>query len=243
MVLLPSTSTNVQLGATASGANSPLLHSTYLNASTFFLEVNGAKTGVTTSDGLFRVVNTASGTVSVYAENTSGIGVWGNSTGGTGVYGQTTDANGVYGVATTSGMGVRASSDTYYGMYASSQTGFAIGGQVSPTSNNDVKTIVNLIRDYGGVGSAANGIGGSIDYNLDRVGGTSLSNQLISKFTDVSAITSQFIITGVNSSVTQSIVTMDGDGTSTFLGISSPTNTVRSINTTGTAVKGESTTW
>lgn len=95
-------------------------------------------------------------------------------------------------------------------------------------------------------GATSSGVGVSIDFGLTNGSNSTNApyNQLISKLTTTTAGSevSQFIITGVNSGVTGTIVTMDGDGTSTFLGGGAPTNTVRAINTTGTGVKSETTT-
>ncbi len=209
--LTANTSTNVRLGGTL------LQNTTIDGTSAYRLTLTGARTG---SGQTLEVINTS-----------SGQGITSTTGSGTSIYG-----------ASTSNYGGIFGSSSGTGLNGYSGSGLAALFDVDNSATNTVIDVVEVRRAT--TGTAANGIGGSIRYNTETDDGQKyLSNQLISKWTDATNATrtSQFIITGVNSAVTQNLVTIDGNGTSTFLGPSSPTNTVRAINTTGTGVKSETT--
>jgi hypothetical protein len=224
--LTASTSTNVQLGGT-------LLQNTTIDATaSYMLTVTGSLVGSSGYSLKATTTNTTDGIAFGAVVSGSSTAIQAIATTGNAINAQTTSGNGI-GVSTTSGTAFQAS--TTSGKPGSFNT--------SPASTNTTVTVLDISRNTSG--TAANNIAGAIDYYVATTAGFGrLSNQLISKLSDATDTTrtSQFIITGVNSAVTQNLVTIDGDGTSTFLGPSSPTNTVRAINTTGTGVRGESTT-
>jgi hypothetical protein len=113
----------------------------------------------------------------------------------------------------SSGTGLDAGSSSGYGLTSQSVTGKSALLYVIPSSTNTVVSTVEVLRAT--TASPGDGIGLSIDLQLESDGsGNRLSNQLISKFTTVADATrtSQFIITGVNSAVTQNLLTLAGSG-------------------------------
>jgi hypothetical protein len=218
--LTASTSTNVQLG----GA---LIQNTTITGSDKDLIVTNTRSGYTYG---MQVLAPSS-------NNRAGLYVTGSDYAIIGEGG----THGIYGKGGAYGILAEATNNGGVGLQAVTIDGQAILAQDNSSVGTGVHSILTLARENA---SAANGIGIQIDYKIATTTTSTVSNQLISKWTDATTATrtSQFIITGVNSAVTQNLVTIDGDGTSTFLGPSSPTNTVRAINTTGTGVRGESTT-
>jgi hypothetical protein len=112
---------------------------------------------------------------------------------------------------------------------------FTTSGSTNLSSVEEASEIVRA-----STGTPANGFGASIDLwagTATTITGR-LANQLIWKWTDATDATrtSQLDITGVKTGVTQTLVTIDGDGAATFLGPSSPSITVTAINTTGAGV-------
>jgi hypothetical protein len=89
----------------------------------------------------------------------------------------------------------------------------AFSGGVIPSSTNTTVPIAVLTR--GTSGTAANNIGGSLDFYIEADNGTNyLSNQVISKFTTSANATrtSQFSITGVASGTTNTILSINAGG-------------------------------
>lgn len=123
----------------------------------------------------------------------SGLGVYGQATSGTGLYGQ--NDNGIAAVI---------------GYSASSQAGQF---ESNPASTNTVHNVFEILRST--QGAAADGIGGALKFTIETDNGSDqLSNQIISKWSTAAnaARTSQFVITGVDSAVTQDEVTINGSG-------------------------------
>lgn len=224
--LTANTSTNVRLGGT-------LLQNTTVDAtSSYYLILTGART-TGGSNRVLSVSHTNDG-VAIYGESGLGTALHGYSSGG---------GNGVIGQS-PSGIGVNASSTSSTGVFASSVSGKAIIGSVQPSSTNTVVTVFQSNRETSG--TAADGIGGSFDFTTHTNAGATapISNQLISKWTtaDNATRTSQLSITGVyNGGGSQTLMTMSGDGETTFLGPNVGTNgrTIRAIGTTGTGVRTE----
>jgi hypothetical protein len=105
---------------------------------------------------------------------------------------------------TSSGTGVQATGGS---------SGLAANFGNFNSSTNTVIPILRIAR--GTTGTPANGIGGSIElYNITSASVGKLSNELISKWTNVTDATrtSQFIITGVNSGVEENKLIISGDG-------------------------------
>lgn len=131
----------------------------------------------------------------------------------TAIRGETTSGNAVFGIATT---GVGGQFNTTSGSAAIQ--GFStnsLGGNFAngPASTNTVVTVVGVQR--GTTGTAADGIGASIDISLTTTTTPNvLSNQIISKWTTANnpTRTSEFSITGVNSGSTNVLLTISGAG-------------------------------
>lgn len=156
-----------------------------------------------------------------------------NSGSGGSILGQSTSTGvAVTGSATSSGIGVSASSISGVPLFA----------VANPTSTNTVVRMLTLRRDSSG--TPTTGIGGAIGFENDTTTGTSLSNELISKWTDTTFATrtSQFIVTGVNSGTTGDILTLNGNksiqlngyGINTFAG--TPTFTL-GVDASGNVVE------
>lgn len=123
----------------------------------------------------------------------------------------------------TSGYGIRSTATAYpiagfssggsvfYG--SNSTNGTILQGDGTTSGTNNVVPLVILTRATSGTPSA--GIGASIELWLEHSnGGNSPSNTIVSKWTDETqvSLTSQFIITGVNSAVTADLFTLSGSG-------------------------------
>lgn len=122
------------------------------------------------------------------------------------------DGLGAY--ANGAGNGIYAQSSSGFGISAITSTGSAAANfSATPSATNTTTTVMNVNKFTSG--TAANNIGGSIDYYVETDGGSGqLSNQLISKWTTAANATrtSQFIISGVNSGTTQNLLTLAGSG-------------------------------
>lgn len=168
--LIISTGSNVQLGNT-SAPGAPLLHNTYVNNDTFSLNFTGAVSTYvlhSTNTGFgYAIQGTSSSAI-------TGIGVGGFSTAGAGVHGQSTNS---------------------YGVRAISSTSFALSAESNWASTNDIQVMASFNRTSSG--TALTGLGGKLDISLENSAGTPVtSNELASYWTDISAITSEFKITG-----------------------------------------------
>lgn len=142
-----------------------------------------------------------------------------NNSGGIGVEGTVNSGTGISGVATT---GTAISAQT--------NTGVAYIGNINPSTANAVATMMRLSTQTSG--TAANGLGGSIDVFVETDNGTAfLSNQIISEWTDATTATrtSRLKITGVNSAATADLFVLSGNGA-----LQLPAYTTSAI--TGTAV-------
>jgi len=165
--------------------------------------------------------NTSSGPA-VQGQNTAGTGygVHGISTNNIGVYGQ---GNSTYGVQGTT---VSAAAGNFV------RLGAASAGDAS------VLSVLRLERTNTS-NTVGNGVGGSIEYYLEASDGASyLSNEVISRFTDVTVgtRTSQLDITGINSTSTQTIMSAYGTGV-VGIGISSAYTATR-LNVVDNTVGG-----
>ncbi len=123
--------------------------------------------------------------------------------------------------------------------------------QSVPATTNTVQEVVRLERGSTG-GPGGNGIGGSADfYNKLSDNSSNVSNQMISKWTNatVGSRVSQFSITGVNATVTGTILTIDGDGAITTAGrriiatTTSSAGTLTLSNSEAYIFNGTTTTW
>lgn len=89
--------------------------------------------------------------------------------------------------------------------------------EISPIADGSFEYPILQLTRSAGVASV-NGLAGSLDFFIQTSTSEALSNQVVSKLTDVTHATrtSQFIVRGVLSAVTNDILTIDGDGTVTL---------------------------
>lgn len=149
--------------------------------------------------GVYSVASGGSSNIGVFG-NGSSVGVSGTSSTGSGVSSNSTSGNAFFGLS-SSGTGI----------WAQSTTGLAGRFIINPVSNNTVATCASFLR---GASAPANGIGISLDlHNLTTVN-NEISNQIISKWTDVTSATrdSEFSITGVDNATTNVLLTISGAG-------------------------------
>lgn len=114
---------------------------------------------------------------------------------------------------TGTGYGVWGTSADNYGVRGENASGIAAGAFFTIDNTNNV--INGLIVDRQKTTSAGNGIGVSLDFNVEST--TTISQQantLVSKFTDATHVsrTSEFSITGVNNAVAATLFTLAGTG-------------------------------
>lgn len=98
------------------------------------------------------------------------------------------------------------------GIQTESVNGVALVADVAPSSTNSIATVVKLNRST--TGTAANGIGVSVDIYNNTTAALNLSNQIISKWTDATDATrtSEFLITGVDNATTKTLIRLKGNG-------------------------------
>lgn len=173
-----------QLGGTI-GAPSTLLHDSYIDPNGKSLYLKGV---LSTGNGILEVQNTGTGK-GIEVSTVSDVGV-NIISGSTGLYSYSSAGNAIYAYS------VNNPSQFY----------------TDRTSTNTVGTNLVLLRVT--PGSGANGIGQSIEFDIQTSSSLWLANELISKWTDATDATrtSQFIITGVNSAVTADLFTLSGNG-------------------------------
>ncbi len=156
-----------------------------------------------------------------------GIGINISAGSGTGINATVLGSQNAIQGQSVGGLGISGSSTTNY------------GGSFS--SNSATAAVAPVLKLTGTqTGTAGNGIGTGIDFFAETTTNIvgALSNQIQSIWADATNATrtSQLSITGVNSAVTQTLVTIDGSGAATFLGPSSPSITITAINTTGAGI-------
>ena len=216
--LRKSTATNVQLGGlTAPGE--PLLQNTYIDADTFGLFLTGT---VTASTGILNVSQTNAGAYNaIVATSVAGSAISGTSISSSGIVGVSTSGLGAYfESASSSALSTKNTATTI-------STALFLS---LPSSTNNLKTVIEVIR--GSSGTAANGIGGSIDYKIKTLNNTNdLSNRISSKWTDVTYATrtSTLEIYGLNNATTQLIAALKGAGTLNLPLISTYANNAAAI--------------
>jgi hypothetical protein len=230
--LLAATNTNIinnaayaqewQWNTLASGSGLKLTSNSTAAASNtqrlFEVSLSGANANAsqTTVAGYFSNAHTGTGAnnYGVYADGATGTGVFGATTTGFGVQGSATGAGAALYGTTTTGFGLWAVATSGIGAFIQSTSGTTALIAGDGASTNDVKKIIEVRRTSSG-GAGANGIGASIDFTLETsTAPTETSNQLISTWTTATQAsrTSQFIINGINSTASNQILTLDGDG-------------------------------
>lgn len=164
-----------------------------------------------TGDGFFLQVDGGNATNALRGVNSSGgAGVYGSSASGYGVQG--VGVIGVYGYSTTDDGGTFAS---------------------QPSTTNTVHTVLRVQRYSSG--TAANGMGAEIKFELSTPVTGRYSNGLISKWTDATDATrtSQFIITGIDAATTRTLMTASGNGAIVMPGEGNPTTVLTVTNPSG----------
>lgn len=198
--LTESPATQVKLGGM-------LTQNTGINAGGFYVLLQGTTAPV--NGGVLNVTNSLVGGAAIQTSvTTNGSGVVSSSTNGPAIEGLSITGIAVYGNASGTGVGVEGQS----------------GGSPAavfidiPASTNTVIPVLSLIRSSTGTG--ANGIGGSITFSSATTSTALVSNTLASIWTNATfaSVTSQFYITGVLNSVTNTLWTLDGNGNVTTTG-------------------------
>lgn len=201
IVNISSTSTaaasNLQKGLNIalSGANATSTQTTY----GAYVSNTHDGTGSTNYGGYF---TTSGGTLN--------YGVYGSGT--YGVYGSGTNS-GVYG---TSGAGYALFADAIgsaYGLWSQSVNQLSFYGTVIPSSTNTVVPVMEITRSS--TGTAANGMGGSLDFGLKTTGSSDrVMNRIISVLTDAtdSTRTAKMEFWGVTVGTTQNWLTIGQSG-------------------------------
>ncbi len=190
------------------------------------------------------IEGSAAGGVNIYNSNGTLTANRTVTTAGFDTFWTGSNAGALFNVTNTSATGAAMTVNAYgsgTGIQVYSDTGIPVYAQIAGSSTSSVSRGLLVAKTNAGAGLVGNGV--NIDFSIKTSVVERTGNELISKWTDATDATrtSQFSITGVNSTTTQTLVTIDGNGESTFLGPSSPSNTIRSINTTGTGVKIETT--
>lgn len=212
----------------------PLYKNTTINTtSSFGLTISGDVPSASSSATLIATNNSSTGRAINATVSTGGIAISGNATNGQAILGTVTTGTAVYGNASSSGTGV----------LGQSTSGLAGQFQAVPTTTNTVIPVIDISRLT--TTNGANGIGGSIDFITATTTTGSISNQLISKWTDATNATrtSQFSIIGVNSATTNTLLTLSGSGAAnlgkyglgTFTG--TPTFTLQ-VDASGNIIEG-----
>lgn len=165
-----------------------------------------ANTGIAT--GAFTLaMSTSTALASPFTSTaTTGNAISGTATTGIAIAGNSQGASNATGQFQNTGAGIA-------GRFIGNGT-TVLWAETNPASTNTV--IRTILFDRKTSGTAADGIGNSIEIGNEKSdGNTSVSTQLISKWTTATAGAeiSQFIITGVNGAVTGDILTLNGNKT------------------------------
>ncbi len=118
---------------------------------------------------------------------------------------------GIYGLGDT-GYGARAEATSGTGLYGIVTTGLAARLEAGPATTNSIHPVLQIRRMT--TSAAADGIGGSIQfYNEASDGSGYFSNEIQSSLSTatVGSRTSQMMFTGVNSTTTGNIMSLEGN--------------------------------
>jgi len=201
--------------------------------------ITGGDRTVTGGSNGLTFTGTRTGTNSTVTINntSSGRGLTASSVTGLGLHASSTDGIGILGISTNN-IGIWAQATGANAIYAQSPY---IGGAAvfvsHPATTNTIQTILNVTRTSTVIG--ADGIGGSIDFNINNTfsaGSVNLANQLISQLTTATSGSevSRFTIKGVNTGAPTTVATFDGNGNATF----GTTNSIVGTATNNNAVAG-----
>jgi hypothetical protein len=193
--------------------------------------------GTNNSDTIMSIVNSGTSSVGLYSFGS--------------LYGVDAQGTTIGLRAFGSSIGMTAEGGTSEGAIIKSDAIRGATIQSVPATTNTVQEVVRLERGVNG-SPGADGIGGSADfYNKVSDNTSNMSNQIISKFTTatVGTRTSQLSFTGVSSASTNTILTIDGDGSFTTIGkrimgvTTSSAGTLTLGNSEAYVFNGTTTTW
>jgi hypothetical protein len=192
----------VQLGGSA------LLGNTSILTSAFSLTIPSSNTTNTLA-----ISNSSTGRA-ITATSGSGITIRATATSGTGLYGESTSGFGIYGFSTDN-VGIFAESTNEVALAASNSTHISPSLEVDSrgSGTNTATEVVSIGKSS--TGTVANGFGSYITSYLEASGGAShISSQLVTLWSDATTATrtSQIIVRGVNSTATNDILTLNGNG-------------------------------
>lgn len=185
-----------------------LMDADFTNGLTFSsgqVKLGGALTGTTSLTGAYQI--NISGDVSSAAKLT----VTNNGSSGVGISSSTTSGNAFYGVSTNS-YAAYLQSTNGYGAFVYSTNNTALYAGVNPSSTNSVVDVMNVQRTTSG--TAANGIGGAINYLLQTSGGSTVTAVKLEAIWDdatTATRTSDFVVTLKDSTVSFAAMTIKGD--------------------------------
>jgi len=186
--------TTVQLGATAFLIN-PLLHNSYIDTAGF---------------GLFIGTTTAL-IVPLTVSSNSNIALSVSSTSSGAIYATAPNGAAVTGISTNQTGGIFQSTNSV-GMSATSQGTWAGAFTMLVAATNTEQRNVRLYRQT--TGTATDGIGQYIEFlNEDGAGNSSTANKITSLWSTAAAATrtSQFKISGIDTAVEKTILTLNGN--------------------------------
>lgn len=169
------------------------------------VKLGGALTGTTSLTGAYQI--NISGDVGSAAKLT----VTNNGSSGVGISSSTTSGNAFYGVSTNS-YAAYLQSTNGYGAFVYSTNNTALYAGVNPSSTNSVVDVMNVQRTTSG--TAANGIGGAINYLLQTSGGSTVTAVKLEAIWDdatTATRTSDFVVTLEDSTVSFAAMTIKGD--------------------------------
>lgn len=176
------------------------------------LSITGVNNAVTNT--LVTVAGTGATTIATNASGVADVTALTATATGAGTGGNFTANSGVGVIATsTSNNGLESSTTSGTAVVGLSVSGKAASFTIIPSSTNSVAEIARFARST--TGTAANGIGGSIEmYTQTVTGGTSVSNQIISKWLDATLATrtSELSLTGINSGTSATMVKFGAQG-------------------------------
>lgn len=196
-----SSSTNVQFGT------NPLIQNTTIPTSAFSLSIQSSNTTNTLAIG-----NSSSGASIVATNSGSGVSITGSSASSLYSIGGNNTGGG-YGVLGVSSTGIGVRGEGVNGVYGLSSTSYGGIFETSPSSTNTVASTLLVSRLTSG--TAANGIGGEIDFRTQTTDGVAnISGKFKNYWTNASPLvrTSAYAFTLLNSATENDVMTLFGNG-------------------------------
>jgi hypothetical protein len=171
--------------------------------------INVASSGAV--QAIYGICNGAVNSVGVRGSSDSGFGIYGSSDTSYGAVGISISGGGGY-FNSSSGTGVIGSSGSGKGGTFTSGTNFAIEATINNSITNQRYGLLSLVRNT--TGTAANGIGINIDFQIEMAGGFTQSQALIgAELTNATSATSDFIFQLRNAgSTVAEVLRLKGNG-------------------------------